>query len=80
MSWIAIVKVILELLPAIIAALKAIEAALPEANKGAEKLSLVREIVEGVSDDAKKNWPYIELAIAKIVAFFNKVGIFKPSK
>ena len=79
MAWISAVTAILQLLPAIIAALKAIESALPEANKGAEKLALVRGIIEGVSDDAKTNWPIIENAITKIVAFFNSVGIFKKS-
>lgn len=77
MTWLGIVKMVLELLPTIIAALKAIEAVLPETGKGAEKLALVRDIVESVNDDAKKNWPLIESVINKIVAFFNNVGVFK---
>ena len=79
MSWLGIVKMVLELLPAIIAALKAIESVLPETGKGAEKLALVRDIVEGVNDDAKNNWPLIENTIGKIVAFLNKVGVFKKN-
>lgn len=79
MNWISSVKAILELLPVIIVALKAIESLLPEAGRGADKLALVRDIVEGVNDDARKNWPAIETAISKIVAFFNKVGIFKTT-
>jgi len=68
------------LIPALIAALKAIEAALPESGKGAEKLVLVREIVEGINDEAKDNWPLIEKTIGRLVAFFNKMGIFQSSK
>lgn len=80
MNWIVIVKTVLELLPAIIAAIKAIEAVLPEANKGVEKLALVRGIITGTGDEATKNWPMIESTINKLVAFFNKLGIFKTSK
>jgi len=80
MSWIAIVKIVLELLPAIIAAIKAIEELLPESNKGAEKLALVREIITSTGDEASKNWPLIESTINKLVGFFNKLGIFKTSK
>ena len=80
MSWIAIVKIALDLLPSIIAAIKAIEEALPKENQGAEKLALVREIVTTTSEEANKNWPMIESVISKLVAFFNKMGIFKTSK
>jgi hypothetical protein len=80
MSWIAIVKIVLELLPAIIAAIKAIEELLPESNKGAEKLALVREIITSTGDEANKNWPLIESTINRLVTFFNKLGIFKTSK
>lgn len=79
MNWVSIVKIVLELLPAIIAAIKAIEDLLPKEKQGTEKLALVREIITTTSDEASKNWPIIEAVITKLVAFCNKVGIFKTS-
>jgi len=77
MNWIAIAKAILMLIPAIIEAIKAIEAAFPNSGQGAEKLALIREIIEPINEEAQTNWPFIEKAISAIVNFFNKVGIFK---
>jgi hypothetical protein len=80
MNWIAIVKIVLSLLPAIIEAIKAIEAALPESGKGSEKLALIRNVVESISTEAVDAWPYIEKAVGAIVSFFNATGVFKTSK
>ena len=80
MNWIAIVKIILSLLPSIIEAIKAIEAALPESGKGVEKLSLIRTIIESVNSEAAGVWPYIEKTIGAIVVFFNSTGVFKTTK
>lgn len=80
MNWIAIVKAVLALLPAIIEAIKAIEAALPEPGQGSQKLTLIRTIIESANSEAATMWPYIEKAVAAVVAFFNSTGIFKTTK
>jgi hypothetical protein len=76
MNWLNIVKIVLSLLPAIIAAIKAIEEVLPESNNGGQKLQLIRTIIESVSTEAAAAWPYIEKSVNALVAFFNSTGIF----
>jgi hypothetical protein len=68
---------IMRLLPAIIAAVRAIEEAIPQAGKGAEKLQAVREIMEAVDDSARSLWPHVAAAIAVLVGLFNKTGVFQ---
>ena len=71
---------ILKLLPAIIAAIKAIEEAIPMAGKGAEKLQAVREIIETVDSAAATLWPQIAATVTVLVTLFNKTGAFaKPA-
>ena len=45
MNFLSIVKLIITLLPTLIDAIKAIEAALPQIGAGAEKLGLLRAIM-----------------------------------
>jgi hypothetical protein len=77
MKWLEIVKILLQLLPAIITAIKAVEEVLPVSGKGAEKLSLVRGIIESVSEESKAIWPHIEKTITVVVDWFNRVGVFQ---
>jgi hypothetical protein len=70
---------IMRLLPAIIAAVRAIEEAIPAAGKGAEKLQAVREIMEAVDDSARSLWPHVAAAIGVVVALMNKTGAFSKS-
>lgn len=69
--------VILQLLPALIDALRAIESIWPEAGKGAEKLAMLKELMEKIYPAINDVWPAIENTIAILVALFNKNGIFK---
>jgi len=80
MNWIQRIKALFDLLPAVIAAIKAIEALLPEANKGADKLELIRTVAVGTDAEITKNWPMVESIIASVVSFCNKFGIFKTTK
>lgn len=68
---------ILKLLPAIIAAIKAIEEAIPASGKGAEKLAAVRQIIETVDSATATLWPQIAPVIATLVTLFNTTGVFK---
>jgi hypothetical protein len=76
---------ILKLIPALIAAIKALEDAAPITGKGKEKLDTVVSIADLVYDstaDLQKDMPkqkLIELIIGtvgKLVGFFNGLGIF----
>ncbi len=65
---------ILQLIPALIAAIKAIEEAIPGQGKGEAKLAAVREIIEATYEGVSKMWPAIEKTIAILVAMLNKNG------
>ena len=65
------VKLLLQLLPAIIAAIKALEEALPIQGKGPEKLVVLREIIGGAYENLEGAvmsfsdlWPSIERKLA----------------
>ena len=68
---------IAQLLPALIAAIKAIEEAIPGAGQGEAKLAAVRGIVEAVDTGYKNLWPQIQPVIGVLVGLFNKTGAFK---
>lgn len=80
---IAIIKLVLSLLPAVIEAVRAIEAALPASGQGANKLALLRETLQAgfeVAGDAVTSfdaaWPAIERTIGAVVGLFNRTGQF----
>lgn len=84
MQFLIIARTIVDLLPVIIDAMKAVEAAIPGEGKGEQKLAMVRGILEGAyvaADDTanefEKLWPAVARAIAGVVAAFNAAGIFK---
>ncbi len=77
MSGITLLKTILSLIPAIIEAIKAVEAAIPGQGNGEKKLAAIRAIIEQVYDKANEIWPSIEKTIAVLVALFNSSDVFK---
>ena len=68
---------ILNLIPALITAIKAIEDAIPGSGKGEEKLSAIRAILEAVDASAAKLWPQISAVISVLVGLFNRTKVFK---
>ncbi len=68
---------IAQLLPAIIAAIKAIEDAIPGQGQGEAKLAAVRGIIEAVDASYKNLWPQLQPVIGVLVGLFNKTGAFK---
>ena len=80
MNWLSIAISVLQLIPAIIKAMKALEEAIPEDNVGPLKLAVIRETLLAINDQVAELWPYIEKAINAIVAVFNQVGIFATNK
>ena len=79
MSWLSTATTLLQLLPAIITAIKAIEEAIPGKGQGEMKLAAIREILESVSGQVSALWPFIEKAISVLVGLFNTVGVFQKS-
>jgi len=71
------VLIVLELIPALIAAIKAIEEAVPGQGNGEQKLVMIRTILENIEGFSKEVWPTLERTIAIIVGAFNKLGVFK---
>jgi hypothetical protein len=65
------IMTILKLLPAIVAAVKALEEALPTAGAGKDKLAALREIMVSVDSGITAIWPAIEAAVAAIVRLMN---------
>jgi hypothetical protein len=84
MNFLTTVKLLISLLPLIIDAVKAVEAAFPASNLGGTKLGVVRGLLEAsytVSSDMVGSfdqlWPAIEKAIAALVAAYKATGAFK---
>jgi len=68
---------IIDTIKAIIATVKAVEAALPEPGKGLEKLAAVKTILSEAIDNIESKWPAIEQLIGVLVMIYNARGIFK---
>lgn len=64
----------LHLLPAIIGAIKALEAAIPGQGKGEQKLAALREVLETLDSSAKDLWPSIAAVVGVIVKAMNASG------
>lgn len=68
---------VLQLLPAIIAAVRTVEEAIPLPMHGKAKLDLILGIIQDTGEDVGALVPLITKAIARIVGTFNAIGIFK---
>jgi hypothetical protein len=77
MNWVATVNIVLQLLPALIQAIKAIEDAIPGEGQGEKKLAAIRGIMEATSAQAATVWPAIEKTIGVLVGLFNTTGAFR---
>ena len=73
------IVIILQLIPALITALKAIEEAIPGSGQGEQKLSAIRGILEAVDGSITSLWPQISSVIGVLVTLFNNTGIFKKA-
>lgn len=76
MGWLSAAIALLQLLPAIITAMKALEEAIPGKGQGEMKLAAIREILESTSGQVQTLWPNIEKAISVLATVFNKTGAF----
>jgi hypothetical protein len=65
---------ILQLLPAIFAAVRAIEEALPLPDKGREKLDLALEAITAANESLTAFIPQLTKVVAAVVRFYNATG------
>jgi hypothetical protein len=79
-----IMKVAMQLLPMMTEMIKTIEGAVPSNGQGAQKLEMVRSMLEsaygqaqGMSVQFSAIWPVLSSMIAGIVALYNSTGTFK---
>lgn len=71
------IVIILQLIPALIQAMKAIEEAIPGSGQGEQKLTAIRQIIEAVDANIAKMWPTISSVVGVLVRVFNDTGVFK---
>lgn len=83
MAWLENIKLVLSIFPAIINAVKTIEASIPVEGKGAEKLQLIKEVLNTTFENSTKAvstfeqvWPMLQSVIVSIVNAFNATGVF----
>lgn len=68
---------LLELIGIIIAGVKAVEAAMPEAGKGPEKAQAIKAILAEATDNIDAMWPALSALVSLLVSIYNARGIFK---
>lgn len=66
-----VVTTVLQLIPAVITAIKAIEDAIPGNGLGEQKLAAIRNILESADATIDAVWPTIEKTIKILVGLFN---------
>ena len=71
------ITTILQLIPALIVAIKAIEEAIPGQGTGEAKLAAIRAMLEAIDTGIAKLWPQIASTIGVLVGLFNTTGVFK---
>ena len=79
MNWSTTIA-ILNLIPAIIAAMKALEEAVPGKELGGEKSAAIKAILVATNGQIETYWPMIQKGIDILAAFFNKTGTFQKAQ
>ena len=82
MNFLVILKLVVQLLPLVLEAVKAAEHAIPVSGQGAAKLQFVKELLTTTTDlgtdvSEKDYSSAIEKTIALVVKMFNATGVFK---
>ena len=82
MSFLSILKLVVQLLPIVLEAVKAAESAIPQSGQGAAKFAFVKELLSSTVDiskevDEKDYSNALEKTINLAVKLYNSVGLFK---
>lgn len=67
---------IIQLIPIIMEIVKKIEEIFPQSDIGAEKLQLLKEMLEASYSGISSIWPTIEFIVERFVKFANAKGVF----
>lgn len=70
---------ILQSIPAIIAAIKAVEQAVPGSGQGKAKLDAVLGLITAVNNEFAQCLPQLTNVVGTLVALFNATGVFAKS-
>lgn len=70
---------ILSLIPSILAAVRAIEEAIPMSGQGKAKTDMILQIVQATGDGAAQMVPVVQKAIGIVVGAMNATGMFKKA-
>ena len=73
------VIVILQLIPSLIAAIQAVESAVPGNGAGKDKLNAVLAIITGIDTAMAALVPQLTTTITALVGLFNATGMFKKA-
>lgn len=83
MAWLESIKLVLSIFPVLVNAIKTIEASIPVDGKGAEKLELLKGVMQSTFENSTKAvstfeqvWPMLQSVIVSIVNAFNATGVF----
>ena len=84
MSYFTILKLIVQLLPLIQEAIKAVESAIPQSGQGAAKFQFVKELLSstveiGTEVSEKDYLNALEKTINIVVKLFNSAGVFSKA-
>lgn len=80
MNWLSTAVMLLNLVPALITGMKALEEAIPGPGQGEEKSAAIRAILEATNDKIDIYWPVIQKTINALAGLFNKTGAFSTTK
>jgi hypothetical protein len=86
LKYLEIISFVLALAPKIIEIVSSVEKMFPEGGAGAQKLELVKGMLQAAFDtlgNAKisfeEMWPTVQKIVASVVSFANSVGLFKKN-
>jgi hypothetical protein len=86
MSYLEIIRLVVQLLPMLIQAIQTVEAAVPQSGQGAQKIAAVKSILQSawttgqaVAVPFEQAWPALQGTISALVSLFNSAGSFKQS-
>lgn len=79
MSFLAVIKVVISLLPTLLELVKSLEALMPESGQGSKKLEALKSIVQSAYETAQDTttafetvWPAISGTVSALVALLKK--------
>jgi hypothetical protein len=68
---------IMQIFPALLGVITAVEQAFPQAGVGSQKLDMVKQIMLEAYDGIQEIMPAIEKIVGVVVAFANAIGAFR---